>query len=427
MRAKEGVSRVIGRSSLCHPGARALGKSAGGAFSARAGKLQLAPGESAEGVEPKDLQKRFPAGEIPRLRRCAAAPGMTRWPRWGAVWALVLAACLAAALALCACSGSGPDERPAGRVFDKVFTEQDVIDYLAEYREGSATTDDGAWGQWMASHGTDAEALRKEVVEYLAQNYLIERAASLRGVEVTDEEVTEAIDAQKQQYPSEMAWTRALINSGYTEDAYRMSVRSDLLKAAIKDTFADPATISDDDLEDYANSRMSGSTTRRSSAIFVANADEAGGATAAKAKAQQAREELLGGADFKAVFDKYSSTAYSETGDMGYDYYETPAIAYNRALVGLREVGAISDVVEADDGYFVIVLTDLFDGDAITGRIKLSKFPPELLDEFRVELARQQSNEAFDEFYTDNVSGAQVAVEPMPEGLPYDIPVPEEE
>ena len=334
--------------------------------------------------------------------------------------ALAVAALLAVVIAAgCGGGQAASDEREAGRVFDRVFTEQEVIDYLDAFRAGNGTADDADWAQWMADHGATAESLRKEVVQYLAQNYLVERAAGLCGAEVSDDEVAAAIQKQKDQYPSEMAWTRALINAGYTEDAYALSVKSDLLKQKIKDAFADPAEVSDEDLEDYANNRMTGMTTRRSSAVFV-SIEEAGGNMAAKARAQQAKAALDAGEDFDKVFAEYSSTAYSEDGDMGYDYYEVPSLAYNKALNAMHEVGEVSDVVESDEGYFVITLTDVF-SDRYVGRIKLKKFPPELLEQFRAELAREQADEEYNEFYTRNVSEAQVAVEPMPDGLPYDV------
>ncbi|HAM14628.1 MAG TPA: hypothetical protein DCP91_01915 [Eggerthellaceae bacterium] len=334
-------------------------------------------------------------------------------------WA-VLAAALMCACLLGSCAGDA-DNREAGRVFDRVFTEQEVIDYLAQYREGCAATSDEDWAAWLAAKNTTAEALRKEVVQYLAENWLVERAAGLVGESVSDEEVQEALARQKEQYASDLAWTSALIKSGYTEDAYALSVKSDLLKQKIKDHFADPAAVSDDDLEDYANSRVNAMTTKRSSAVFVPSGMESGGNMAAKAKAQQAKAALDSGADFADVFAEFSSKDHSDTGDMGYDYYSTPSIAYNRALGDLREVGDVSDVVESDDGYYVIVLTDRFPAHDYVGRMKLSKFPSELLDEFRAELARQQADDAYNEFYTENVSEAQVAVEPMPDGLPYDV------
>ena len=230
---------------------------------------------------------------------------------------VAVACCVVAALA--ACSPDRGDTREAGRVFDRVFTEQEVIDYLDDFRRGNATLDDADWAAWMESKGTDAESLRKEVLNYLAENWLVERAAALVDVSVPDEDVREALAKQKGEYASEMAWTRALINSGYTEDAYALSVKSDRLKQRIKDHFADPASVSDEDLEDYANNRITAMRTKRSSAVFVPSNAESGGNMAAKAKAQQAKVELDAGEGFDAVFEKYSSTDYSQDGDMGYD------------------------------------------------------------------------------------------------------------
>ena len=334
---------------------------------------------------------------------------------------LTFACAIACTMLLAGCSGT--DDREAGRVFDHVFTEQEVIDYIAAYREGSATTDDADWAAWMAKKQTTAEKLRREAIEYFAENWLVERAAQQRGVDVTDDEVQAKVEEQKSGYPSEMAWTRALINSGYTEDAYRMSVKSELLKAKIKETFADPTTVSDEELEEYANKQMISMTTRRSSAVFVPSGD--GSKMAAQAKAQQAKAELEKGTPFADVFEKYSSTEYSEDGDMGFDFFEVPSLGYRRALMALHEIGEVSEVAAADDGYFVIVLTDTFE-EKEGGSWKLSKFPEQLLEQFRMQLAADKADDAYNEFYTQAVSEAQVAVQPMPEGLPYDVPVPGE-
>ena len=338
--------------------------------------------------------------------------------RAGVLWSVGMVLALVVIFSLAACSHS--DDRVAGRVFDYEITEQQVIDYMTAYREGNATTDDEQWAAWLEKKGTTAKALREETVRYYAQNWLVERAAGMRGVEVDEDELQSAIEEQKSKYPSDIAWTRALINSGYTEDAYALTVKSDLLKRKIKETFADPAAVSDDELESYANRKIDNSSTKRTSAIFIACEEGSHGRMAAKAKAQQARNELKAGAKFSDVFAKYSDTTYSEDGDMGYDMVSVPNTQYRKALATLDKEGDISDVVEAQDGYYVVVCAERFE-DREGRSLRLKEFPQELLDEWRSELAAQGSNEDYNEFYTENVSDVDVAIEPMPQGLPYDV------
>ncbi len=333
---------------------------------------------------------------------------------------LALSVCALAAVGCFALAGCDEgDTREAGRVFDHTITEQDVIDYIDEYREGSATTSDEDWAAWLAKKDTNAEKLRKEVVTYLCENWLVERAAGQLGVGVSEEEVDAKLKEQKDKYPSEMAWQRAIINSGYTQDTFKLSVKSDLLKERIKEFYADPSTVNDDELEEYANSKMTGSVAKGTHSIYI-KVDGDTTKFSAKAKAQDALNELKSGAKFADVFAKYSDTTYSEDGDMGYSMISVPNLQYRNAINELRNKGDISDVVEAEDGYYVIVLTDLFE-DKEDGTIKLSKFPQSLLDGFRSELAKEKTDEKYNEFYTENVSEAQIAVEPMPSDLPYDI------
>ncbi|MDO4502022.1 MAG: SurA N-terminal domain-containing protein [Coriobacteriia bacterium] len=320
---------------------------------------------------------------------------------------------------LAGCQGKA-DERQAGRALDHVVTEQDVMDYLDDFRKGSATADDDAWAAWMGKMGTTPEKLRAEVVRYLAENWLVERAAEQAGVGVTDEEVDQKVQEQKDLYTSDLAWQRALINSGYTEDYYRLSVKSDLLREKIKGTFVSPTQVTDEELESFANSQMSSRITRRTSAVFVEAERDSNKRMSAKAKAADARKELLDGADFAQVFAKYSSTKHSEDGNMGYDLVSVPNVAYREAMAGLREVGDVSDVVEADDGYYVIVVTDVFEVPE-GNRYKLSQFPQELLDAWRAQMGTTGTSDEYDAFMRENVSEVQIAVEPMPDGLPYDV------
>lgn len=341
--------------------------------------------------------------------------GMMR--RLLAAFALAAVAALACA-ALAGCDST--DDRKAGQVFDYVISEQDVADYLAEFREGSANTSDEDWAAWMGKMGTNATKLRKEVINYLGQNWLVERAAQLRGVSVSDDEVEAKLEEQKSKYTSSMAFTRSLINSGYTEEYYKLSIKSDLLREKIKETFSDPAGVSDKDLESYASMQMSNRRTRRSSAIFIESTEGSSSRMSAKAEANDARNELKAGKSFDEVFAKYSSTAHSKDGDMGYDMVSVPCLEYRDAVDKLGKKGAVSDVVTASDGFYVIVLTDIFEvPDGV--KYHLKQYPSALVDAWRNELASQGNSDEYDAFMKENVSDAQVAVEPMPEGLAYDV------
>lgn len=331
---------------------------------------------------------------------------------------IAVAACMLLSLTLPGCSKS--DDREAGRVFDYTITEQNVTDYIDAFREGGATTSDDDWAAWMAKMGATPESLRKEVVNYLGEAYLVERAAEQRRVSVSDEEVDAKLQEQKDLYTSDLAWNRALINSGYTEEYYKLSLKSDLLREKIKETFSQPSEISDKELVSYANMQITNRITRRSSAVFIQCDKDSSQRMSAKAKATDARNKLLAGKEFSKVFAEYSSTAHSGDGDMGYDLVSVPNLAYGNALGELSKAGDVSDVVEADDGYYVVVLTDVFEGPE--GRqYKLSQFPQSLLDAWRQKLASEGSSGEYDQFMKENVSDVKVAVEPMPDGLPYDV------
>lgn len=345
---------------------------------------------------------------------------MRKTQRIQSVLAFVLVCVFACAVSLSLCACENKDTREAGRVFDHVITEQDVSDYIADFRKASATTSDEEWSKWLAKKGTTAEKLREETINFYAQAWLVERAGTQRGVSVSDDEVTEQIAEKKDKYPSDIAWQRALINAGYTEDSYRITVKSDLLKEKIKETFADPSTVNDEELQKYVQRELGNTRVKRSSAVFLKASEGSTERFSAQAKAQDAHKDLVNGASFSDVFSKYSDKSYSESGDMGFDVFSVPNLSYREALSKLDKVGAVSDVVESDDGYYVIVLTDIIDGNRLSN-LKLEKLPSELVEKCREQLASEKSSTSYDEFYTESVSKAQVAVEPMPEGLPYDV------
>ena len=105
---------------------------------------------------------------------------------------------------------------------------------LATYAEGAGLDEDSPEGQ------ATIKALRRQVLEWLIDQVLIDQAAARAGVVVSDAQVDAEIARVRGRNPT--GFDNWLEKNGFTEEGFREQVRSDLLGAAMRERVT--ATIS---------------------------------------------------------------------------------------------------------------------------------------------------------------------------------------
>lgn len=96
--------------------------------------------------------------------------------------------------------------------------ELTITNYIADFRADMGLEDDAAWGEWMAMYGYTPETVRQEVIEGFVQDALLSLAAEELQVEVTQQDVDEALARAKADFESDEEYQEALAQDGLTEE-----------------------------------------------------------------------------------------------------------------------------------------------------------------------------------------------------------------
>ncbi len=195
--------------------------------------------------------------------------------------------------------------------------------------------------------------LRDLVMQLLISFKWIEGEAALRGLTVTDAEVTRAFDKQKREsFPKEADFQEFLETSGQTVADVRARVRLDLLSNAIRDQVAaGSGQITDQAIEQYYDQHRSSFVEPELRSLRIV-------LTKRKAEAERARAELERGASWKSVARRYSIDDESNRkGGRTEPLAEGAADhAYDRAVFRARK-GRLVGPVRTPSGYLVLTVT----------------------------------------------------------------------
>jgi foldase protein PrsA len=306
------------------------------------------------------------------------------------------------------------DDAVAATVNGEEIYEQTITDYIANVREQMGLTDDDDWASWMVSYDYTAETLRSDVIDSYVSRALISQGAEELGITVDDSEIDEQVDAMKQYYDSDEAWEEALEAVGMDEEYYRSEIEQQLKATKLRDYFASDEEPSEEDM--IAQCQVYASTydgARKSSQILF-DADD-------KETAQEVLDKINSGeldfADAAAEYSIDSATA-EDGGNVGWDSMNSYIDEYSTALDELAE-GEVSDLVESDYGWHIIKCTEIYTApDEVTST---DQVPEEWLTEIKESLQYQAQTEAYNEWYEQYEEDADIVINDMPEGLPYDV------
>jgi len=213
-------------------------------------------------------------------------------------------------------------------------------------------------GQAFPKAGTTAYAsIRTQVMTVLVQNAEFESEAGKLGVKVTDKDVQSQLDQIKKQYfgGSEKKYQQELKKQGYTDEAVRDQIKSQLLAQRLFDKVTASVKASDKEVHDYYVAHKSQyPPTRDVEEILVGKNKQS--------LAQSIYSQVKGGADFAKLAKKYSQDPGSKniggkyTAKKGQDVPEFDAAVFSSAKTGTL----LQPVLTKQYGWFVIkVLGDV--------------------------------------------------------------------
>lgn len=238
------------------------------------------------------------------------------------------------------------------------------------------------------------DALRQQVMQFLIQSQWVLKEAEEQGIEVSDKEIRTLFEDQKQQaFPNEKDYKRFLKTSGSTEKDILFRVKLDTLQTRLTEKIQqDQEKVTDEDVREYyeKNKERFAQPERRDLNVVL---------TKTKAKAEQAKREIAGGASFKSVSKQYSIDEASKANDgklpdMTKGQQEK---ALDDAVFG-AEKGELQGPVKTQFGWYVFEVTDVTPADQQSLK-DASETIRNLLRSEREQTALQDFIEGFREEY----------------------------
>lgn len=328
-------------------------------------------------------------------------------------------ACVAGLAAACVCGSaacsssttSGLTGGVAATVNGVEISEDEVTTTIQNLRTSYGLEDQDTWGNYLAQMGMTPEELRTNVIESFEDEELQKQGAEERGVTVDQADIDAVVEQIKANYDSEDKWNQALEQAGFADEAdYRENVNDGLLREALLESFT-AEDPTDEEIVEYASTAITFDVAKRSSHILFDPNDQE--------TAQSVLDQINAGEiDFATAAQEYSTDTGSaqDGGDVGWDQLTTFVDEYQTALDGLS-VGQVSELVESDYGWHIITCTDEFvPPDEITS---IDQLPQEFVDSYRDSLSQEKQQEAYQTWFEEYKESADIVVNDPPEGLPY--------
>jgi foldase protein PrsA len=315
----------------------------------------------------------------------------------------------------------------AAQVGDVTIMEGEVTDYIETNMRVDSTTgeamSDADWVSYLESYSWTPESLREAVIRNVfAMPSVIVAEAANAGITPDDSEIEAQLEEQKASV-GEDGWADWLTESGYrVEAAYVLELQADAVYEELMTTNAQVSDPTQAEIDSYVESYASTYAGPRVSVIYLPYGEEEGSddAETARAKADDALVRLAAGEDFAAVADEYNASGMTDAGgDIGWGTASTLPEVCATALETMA-TGSLSDVLDDGSALYVIKVTDEYVVPE-DGTVDVASVPEDIKELLSEQLASTNQSSAESTYYNELVESSLVTINPMPEGLPYDV------
>ena len=309
-----------------------------------------------------------------------------------------------------ACSAQ-PTEQIAATVNGAEIKEQTITDFVYRTREAMGVSSDEAWATYLGQNNYTPEIIREQAIDYFVNNEALKLAAKDLGVTLDEALVEENYNATKGGYATDQEWQDALNGSGLTEDSYKDSLKNQVLQTQVTKKYEETNLPPIEDAALFeAISAFDGA--RKSSHILVEDEAEANDVLA---------RVNSGELTFEDAATEYSTDTGSAArgGDVGWDKLTSFVPEYNEGLAVLAK-DEISSPVPSQFGFHIIKCTDVFEVPE-GGLTSTEGVPVEMVDQATQDARAAEGSPGFQTWFSDFTNSLNVVINPMPEGLPYDV------
>ncbi len=334
----------------------------------------------------------------------------------------VVSACICM---LAGCTGTNGGGGVAATVNGKDIPEEQVTKQVEQVRAQSGLSDDEQWGKFLVQNDLTPESVREDVINGIAQEQLIKEGATQLEIEVPDTDVDEAVSSFKANFSTDEAWQDALKQAGFTEESYRESIGGSMIEQKLASHFEEGIEPTEEDIVNAVKTYAPyyDGAKRSSHILFKVDdvTDEAAMAEAT-AQAQNVLGQINNGMDFAEAARQYSGDEGSaaEGGDVGWDKLNSFVSEYTDALTNL-EVNQVSEPVTSQYGVHLIKVTETYTAPEADALNSLDQVPEGFRENIREMAISVKANSLYGEWVEDLKEDAEININPMPKGLPYDI------
>lgn len=304
------------------------------------------------------------------------------------------------------------------------ITEDTITKQIMSYRTSAGYTEDADWAKFLVDQGMTPETYRENMIRSVASDFLVDSAIREYDITVSDDEVNEEFERAAESYGGVDKMMEILNQIGYTEDAYKDSLRSSMQSTKLREKVAGVETPTDQEVVDYINENLDTyNDARRSENLLIKVDSDASDEDkqAAKDKAQEILDKINAGEiSFEdAVKENSDDTASAKNGgDVGYDKLTSFVTEYQDALSALQK-DQVSGIVETTYGYHIIKCTDVF---KVDGAVKsIDEVPTEIKDYVVNIIESNAETEAYDAWLNEYTDKADIKINPMPSDVPYNV------
>lgn len=312
-------------------------------------------------------------------------------------------------------SGSSGTGGVAATVNGVEIQEDTVTEAIQSIRDQMDLTTDEAWGTWMASYDYTPESVREEILNSYIDQELVKQGCSAMEIEAEDSVVQEYVDQMRANYDSDAAWASALEAVGLTEDEYRQNIKLSIETNELKEKVAAEADDpTDEDVLATAQMYVSAYDGAKKSSHILFDAGD-------EATAQEVLDKINAGElDFAEAAKEYSKDPGSaaDGGNVGWDKLANFVTEYTDAL-GDLDKDQVSGLVTSNYGIHIIKCTDVFD--APEELTSLDQLPQEIRESITTMVQSSNESQAYYTWLDEQRETADIVINPMPENVPYNI------
>jgi foldase protein PrsA len=248
-----------------------------------------------------------------------------------------------------------------------------------------------------------------QIIDYIIANKLIEKYAGENKISYTEKEFTdEYAKLQTTSFKTKEEFAKYLTDNSISEDLLKTQLRSQLLANKVYEKVTAGITVADAEISKYYEDNKSTLFTNpeqiKISHILVQYGDQdptKKTKEAALEKINMVAQKIKDGETFENMANKYSEDANSNTlsGDIG--YFSTGQLVKEFEDVAFKlEVGKVSNVVETQYGFHIILVTDK--------KASSVKTLDEVKDSIKSYLESNLKNEKFNAFLLKLKDGAAI-------------------